>query len=203
MSLQRSDLDDYFFRRFKSGDEAAFERIFKAHYHKIAGFCSQFTGDAETAGNIAQEAFINLWLNREKIETLNGIVSFLYTSARSGCLNDIRHKKVISRYQEHYLQAKEDQLNREILESFDFSSLEYLELEELIRQAVAKLPEKCRQVLIMSRFEGKKNQEIADELQIAVKSVEANMTRALRSLKADLSAYLPAVLIHLLFTSVC
>ncbi len=110
---------------------------------------------------------------------------------------------MISRYQEHYLQAKEDQLNREILESFDFSSLEYLELEELIRQAVAKLPEKCRQVLIMSRFEGKKNQEIADELQIAVKSVEANMTRALRSLKADLSAYLPAVLIHLLFTSVC
>lgn len=203
MPLQRSDLDDYFFSCFKSGDEAVFERIFKAHYHKIAGFCSQFTGDAETAGNIAQEAFINLWLNREKIDTLNGITSFLYTRAKSGFLNDIRHRKVINKYKERYFQAKEDQLNREVLESFDFNSLEYRELEGLIRQAVAKLPEKCRQVFMMSRFEGKKGQEIADELQIAVKSVEANMTRALGALRTDLSAYLPAILVQIIFTSVC
>ncbi len=198
MTIEKTDLDDFFFHRFKKGDELAFEKIFKSNHHQIIGFCNQFINDKDKSKSLAQETFINLWINREKIETINGIKAFLYTYAKSSCLNYIRHKKVISKYEDKQLQLKEDQLNREVLESLDFSSLEFTEFEELIKQSINKLPEKCRQVFTMSRFEGKMNKEIAENLNISIKSVEANMTRALKTLRSDLSEYLPVILVQLI-----
>lgn len=119
MIISQSELNDFFFLRFKNGDELAFEKIFKSNHRQIIGFCNQFITDWDKAQSLAQEAFINLWLNREKIETLNGIKAFLYTYAKSSCLNYIRHRKIISKYEDSQMQSKEDQLNREVLESFD------------------------------------------------------------------------------------
>lgn len=197
MVIDQSELNDFFFFRFKNGDELAFEKIFKSNHGQIVGFCNQFVTDWDKAQSLAQEAFINLWLNREKIETINGIKAFLYTYAKSSCLNYIRHRKIISKYEDLQLQSKEDQLNREVLESFDFNSLEFIELEELIMRSINDLPDQCRRVFMLSRFEGKKNKEIADDLDISVKSVEANITRALKTLKSDLAEYLPVILVQL------
>lgn len=198
MVIEQSELNDFFFLRFKNGDELAFEKIFKSNHGQIVGFCNQFITDWDKAQSLAQEAFINLWLNREKIETLNGIKAFLYTYAKSSCLNYIRHRKIISKYEDSQLQSKEDQLNREVLESFDFNSLEFTELEELIMRSINELPAQCRRVFMLSRFEGKKNKEIADDLDISVKSVEANITRALKTLRTDLAEYLPVILVQLI-----
>jgi len=198
MVIEQSELNDFFFLRFKNGDELAFERVFKSNHSQIVGFCSQFINDRDKAKSLAQEAFINLWLNREKIETLNGIKAFLFTYAKSSCLNYIRHRKIISKYEDIQLQSKEDQLNREVLESFDFNSLEFTELEDLIMKSINDLPDQCRRVFMLSRFEGKMNKEISVDLNISVKSVEANMTRALKSLRADLAEYLPVILVQLI-----
>lgn len=198
MTIEQTDLDDFFLRRFKNGDELAFEKIFKSYHNQIVGFCNQFISDRDKANSLTQEVFLNLWLKREKIKTLNGIRAFLYTFAKSGSLNYIRHQKVVSKYEDKHLQDREEELNREVLESFDFNSLEFTELEGLIQQAVNELPEKCRQVFIMSRFDGKMNTEISEELNISVKAVEANMTRALKTLKSKLSEYLPAILVQLI-----
>ena len=198
MVIDQSELNDFFFLRFKNGDELAFEKIFKSNHRQIIGFCNQFITDWDKAQSLAQEAFINLWLNREKIETLNGIKAFLYTYAKSSCLNYIRHRKVISKYEDLQLQSKEDQLNREVLESFDFNSLEFTELEELIMRSINELPDQCRRVFMLSRFEGKMNKEIADDLNISIKSVEANITRALKTLRTDLADYLPVILVQLI-----
>ena len=198
MVIEQSELNDFFFLRFKNGDDLAFEKIFKSNHGQIVGFCNQFITDWDKAQSLAQEAFINLWVNREKIETLNGIKAFLYTYAKSSCLNYIRHRKIISKYEDLQLQSKEDQLNREVLESFDFNSLEFTELEELIMRSINELPDQCRRVFMLSRFEGKKNKEIADDLNISVKSVEANMTRALKTLRTDLAEYLPVILVQLI-----
>ena len=198
MVIGQVDINEFFLLRFKNGDELAFEKIFKANYNRITGFCNQFIYDIDVAKSIAQEVFLNLWLNRQKIETVNGIRAFLYTYAKSGCLNYIRHRKIVSKYEDKYLQGKEDDLNREILESFDFNSLEFTELETLIQKAINDLPEKCRQVFVMSRFDGKMNKEIACELNISVKAVEANMTRALKALRISLADYLPVVLLEVI-----
>ncbi|MCL4483010.1 MAG: RNA polymerase sigma-70 factor [Bacteroidetes bacterium] len=198
MEAEPFHFDIFFLHRFKEGNESAFEEVFKTGYNRIVGFCQQFTGDKDQAQSLAQEAFVKLWLNREKIETVNGIRSFLYTAAKTDCLNYIRHKKVIGKYQDKQLQLKEGELNREILESFDFDQLELLELETMIIRSINELPEKCRLVFVLSRMEGKKNCEIATQLDITVKSVEANMTRALKTLRLKLAEYLPLILVQLI-----
>jgi RNA polymerase sigma-70 factor (ECF subfamily) len=191
------ELDDFLVIQLRKGNESAFERIFKLNYNQIVGFCTQFVNDRDKAKSLAQDSFIYLWTNREKIETRSGIKSFLYTHAKSGCLNEIRHQKVVSKYADKHLQEKEDQINREVLESFDFDSLEFSELENIVEQAISDLPERCQLVFRMSRLEGKKNQEIADELRLSVKSVEANITRALKTLKVNIAEYLPAIVAQL------
>ena len=197
MANALSDIKDFVIIQFRNGDEQAFEHLFKLNYNQLVGFCDQFLNDREQAKNLAQDAFVYLWMNRKGVRSINGIKSFLYTHAKSGCLNAIRHQKVVSRYSDQYLQARENQLNREILESFDFESIEFSELAQIIEQAIFELPEKCQLVFRMSRMEGKVNKEIADELQISIKSVEANITRALKSLKLNLSEFLPVVLVQL------
>ena len=202
MGVAPIQYDDYFLQLFKEGNDSAFEKVFKAEYNRIIGFCQQFMGDKDLAKSLTQDAFVKLWLNRGKIESINGIRSFLYTSAKTDCLNSIRHQKVISNYHDHQLQIKEGELNREILESFDFDQLELNELEKMINQSIRELPEKCRLVFMLSRFEGKKNSEIAAELDISIKSVEANMTRALKSLRVKLAEYLPAILVQLIMNNI-
>jgi RNA polymerase sigma-70 factor (ECF subfamily) len=193
-----NDFDDYFLHRFIEGNESAFERVFKADYNRIVGFCQQFTGDKDQAKSLAQDAFLKLWLNREKIESVNGIRSFLYTSSKTDCLNYIRHNKIIQKYQDKQLENKELELNREILDTFDFDQVDFAELEKMIHQSIDELPEKCRLVFIMSKINGKKNSEIAGELSISVKAVEANMTRAIKTLRVKLAEYLPAILIQII-----
>jgi len=202
MGAKSLHFDEYFLLRFKEGDENSFEKVFKADYTRIVGFCQQFIGDKDQAQSLSQEAFVKLWINREKIESINGIRSFLYTSAKTDCLNYIRHKKVIRKYEDSQLHSREIELNREILESFDFDQLELIELEKMIKQSMSELPEKCRIVFMMSRIDGKKNSEIADALAISVKSVEANMTRALKTLKIKLNEYLPIILVEVIIQNI-
>jgi len=185
------------FSSFSSGDDKTFNIIFNNNYEGLVGFCFHFIRNIEEARNIAQQAILKLWLNRKKVEKITGIRAFLYTSAKTDCLNYLRHEKYKIGYIETTLKQKEYKLNREILESFDFSCLEYTELEEIIQKAIDNLPERCRLVFIKSRFEEKKNQEIADELGIALKSVESNMTRALKILRNNLKDYLPVIGIFL------
>jgi RNA polymerase sigma-70 factor (ECF subfamily) len=191
-----TQLEENILKAFKDGDEKIFENIFSSYYNQIIGFCIQFVGDNDKAQSIAQEAFIKLWMNREKVEKYNGILSFLYTAAKTECLNFIRRKSVTSKYENRQLQLIEDELNREVLDRFDFNSIEISELEKLIYQSIEDLPEKCKLVFIKSRMEDKTNKEIAEELNISIKAVEANMTRALKFLRERLTDYLPAVLVQ-------
>ena len=181
------------FRHFKKGDEKAFAYFFNLYYNQIVGFCTEFIHDRDKAKSIAQEAFLKLWINKEKVQKINGIKAFLYTSAKSDCLNLFRHKKVVKKYLDHSLQKREESLNMEVLNSMHFDTVMLTEMEELIQASIDELPNKCRKVFIMRRIDCKKNKEISEELNITVKAVEANMTRALKYLKRRLSDYLPAV----------
>lgn len=169
------------------------------YFNQIVGFCTEFIKDRDQAKNIAQEAFLKLWLNKEKVQKINGIRAFLYTSAKSDCLNLFRHKKVVQKYFDSSLRKREESLNVEVLNAMNFDTLMLKELEDLIEGSVNELPDKCKQVFKMRRVEFKKNKEIAVELDISIKAVEANMTRALKHLKNKLSGYLPAMILLIVF----
>ena len=194
MNKKILDAKTLHFPLFKEGDEKAFAFFFNLYFNQIVGFCTEFIKDRDKAKSIAQEAFLKLWLNREKVQKVNGVKAFLYTAAKSDCLNLFRHKKVVHKYLDSSLRKREESLNIEVLNAIHFDTVMLAELEELIEGSVNELPDKCKQVFKMRRVDFKKNKEIATELDISVKAVEANMTRALKHLKNKLSDYLPATL---------
>lgn len=192
--------EDFQFSQFKKGDNRAFEFFFNKYFNDIVGFSQKFIGDRDKAKSVSQDAFIKLWTNRDKIIKIGGIRSFLFTSAKTDCLNLLRHKKVKRRYESLKLQEKERLLDMEILDSLKFDSMTFSELEELVEKSIAEMPEKCRQIFMKKRMENKKNKEIAEEMDITLKAVEANMTRALKFLKLRLASYIPYILILIFLT---
>ncbi|MEL1242418.1 RNA polymerase sigma-70 factor [Flavobacterium flavipallidum] len=178
-----------FFESFKRGDEKAFAYFYEKYFNAIKSFCTSFIYDHDEAENITQEAFLNLWEKRADVMSLNGIPSFLYTYGKSKCLNAIRHNEVKKRFKNDVLNEKEKSLDLEILSSFSFDTLEVTELEKIIERSIAKLPLTTRTVFLKKRHEHKKNAEIAEEMQVSLKSVEAHMTKALKLLKNSLQDY--------------
>lgn len=166
----------------KSFDKTLFEKLFKEHFQLLCIFAKQYVGDADTAQDICQKVFITLWEKRESINLKKSIKSYLFTSVKNRCLNHIRdHKKFRSKVLDLDCGA------------FDlFTEEEHLEVEDLkekIDKALEKLPEKCRKVFEMSRFQNMKYKEIAEELGIAQKTVEAHISKAMKILREDLKDY--------------
>lgn len=186
-----------YFESFKEGNQVAFAYFYDYYFSKIKAFSISFIYDKEEAENVVQEAFLHLWENRSTIDSVNGVSSFLYTYTKSKCLNIIRHNKVKERFKDDVLNQKERELDAEILNSFSFDVLELNELEHLINGSINKLPPKTREVFIKKRFEQKKNIEIAEEMQVTLKAVEAHMTKALKLLKNSLSDYLMLIFLFI------
>lgn len=188
-------------KAFKNGNELAFEYFFNKYYNNIVGFGVQFIYDEEEAKNIAQEAFLNLWTNRKKIEQPSGVKSFLFTYTKSKCLNLIRGKKVKEKYKNETLNQREALLNQEVLDALNFDAMAFSELEQIIYKSIENLPEKTKAIFLKKRFDNKKNQEIADEMDISLKTVESHITKALKALREQLAPYFPTILISIILSS--
>jgi len=160
-------------------DEQFMQELFKTYYKGLCLFARQYIHDNEKVEDIVQDVFLNIWEKGELNASDNQVKSYLYTSVRNRCLNYIRdHKKF------------NDNIDTTSIEnSFESNRIEYRELEHLIKTAIASLPEKCREVFELSRFKEMKYQEIADALGISVKTVEAQMSKALKVLREKVSGY--------------
>ncbi|MBQ8674453.1 MAG: RNA polymerase sigma-70 factor [Bacteroides sp.] len=173
-----------------------FEEIYVAWYSRLKFFASEYVTCEADAENIVQDVFVNLY--QKKIYEDDGInlVTYLFTSIKNRCIDHIRHKLVETEAIEHIRKEHELslQMKYDSLKAFDvgFSSDE--QLERLIRKAINDLPQRCREVFIRNKIQGKKQQVVADELGISVKTVEAQMTIAYKKLREELKDYLPLLL---------
>ncbi|WP_422361828.1 RNA polymerase sigma-70 factor [Reichenbachiella sp.] len=167
-------------------NENTFEKVFKAYYHQLSAFAYQYVESHEVAEEIVQDTFTNVWSKSDQIEIKTAVKSYLYGAVRNACLNYIKHKKIVRRYEE------QEQWKSE---GFETDFLELDELQREIDDGLAQLPEKCRQIFEMSRFEEKKYKEIAEELGLSIKTVENQMGRALKVMRSALSRHLPSFII--------
>jgi len=178
-------MKDQLAMRIKLGDEQAFELLFRKFYARLCAFSNKFLNDPEEAKEIVQDVFTKIWEGRDDIDPEDSLKSYIFKITQNQSINRLRRKKVESRYSEIYKLIYCEQLN--------FSAHESLlakELEENIIHAVGKLPAECRKIYELSRTDGLKYREIADNLHISVKTVEAQMSKALRCLRVDLQEYL-------------
>ncbi len=163
-------------------DEQLFESLFKEHYSPLVHFAFQYVNDGDEAEEIVQQMFTKLWAANKSIEINTSAKSYLYGAVRNACLNYIKHESV---KQSH---AEFARRNMSISTTTDFLELD--ELTEAIEAAYSKIPEKCLEVFQLSRGEGKKYHEIAEIQQVTIKTVEKQMSKALKILREELRGYL-------------
>ena len=152
----------------KRGNNAAFEFLFKSYYPRLRGYAIRFIEDEETVRDIIQECFLRFWERREMLSAFS-LTSLLFSMVRNGCLNYLKHRSIVEKYRVEYL-AKVD--GEERLYYADFMQdaehkLLYKELQEQIALVLNQLPDRSREIFLLSRFRGLKNREIAEKLQIS------------------------------------
>ena len=176
-------------------DEESFEAVFKTYFKALHAYASAILKESEAAEEIVQSVFLKLWEKRETLKINSSLKAYLYRAVYHDSLNHINHQKVKRKHWDHahyeMTQGKPEQVGVQIKGQEN-------ELYERFQLALDKLPEKCRMVFNLSRFEELKYQEIADRLDISIKTVEAHMGKALKTLRVELAEFLPLLLMFLI-----
>ena len=171
------------------GNVKDFEGLFRIHYSALCAYANMYLNDVDASEDMVQEMFMKLWKNREGLEIRTSLKSYLFRAVRNACLNMISHINIREEYKKHHaVEVSEDEKN------FTDESI-VSELEDKIRKTIDSLPVERRKVFVLSRFEGLKYKEIAEKLNISVKTVENQMSKALKFLRENLVDYLPIILL--------
>jgi RNA polymerase sigma-70 factor (ECF subfamily) len=170
-------------QRIRAGDESAFDAVFRAHYPRLVKMAEWLVGERAAAEEIAQEVLLEFWRRRESLEIEQSFGAYLLRSTRNRALNHVRHQRIVAReLAEATLEARESPATD--------AEMLGLELEQVVREAIAALPERCREVFELSRVQGMRYVDIARALHISVKTVEKRMGQALSELRDRLAPWL-------------
>ena len=162
----------------KYDSHEAFVKIFRQYYANLVLFTARFIPDKSVCEDIVQEAFIKIWSNRKNLEIKTSIRSYLTTSVQNLALDELRHRKVKNNYLE---------MNREIILSLSPDEhMFFTELSDAIDNALEKLSPELRETLMLSRSEKLKYHEIAQRLNVSVRTVEVRISKALKYLRSVL-----------------
>ena len=172
-------------------DDAAFEIMFKLYYPRLVYFAKEYVS-YEVAKGLVQEVFITFLENSPVFSHEAQLRSYLYTLVKNNCLMRLRHEKVKNRFiQQSEAANQQNHIYQSALEQLNTSEVTFKEMESIIKNTLDTLPPRCREVFVLSRYEGKRNREIADHLDISIKAVEAQITNALKMFRVSLKDFLP------------
>ncbi len=178
--------------KIKNGDNVAFKVIYNKYFPRLYYFIHEFIGLDDMTENVVQDTFATFWEKRHTLRDDLNISSYLYSVAKNNCLYRLRDQRYHQKlFVSDSPESKELAQNLKALESVDTSALVFHEIEEIIERTLDELPPQCKKVFMLSRFEGMKNREIAEELQITTKAVEGHITRGLKLFRSALKDYLP------------
>lgn len=170
-----------------AGGTILFEEVFKTHFKALHAYAYTIVEEDDMAEEIVQNVFCKLWERRDRLEITQSVKAYLYKSVYHESINYLRHLKKKRAYQAHAVHVMEKSHS-----ASEKSTLR--ELEQKLEQALKELPERCRTIFQMSRFESLKYQQIADQLGLSVKTVENQMGKALKILRLKLVDFLPLLL---------
>lgn len=186
--------------KLRQGDQKAFKYVFDRYYVLLCRFASQILNDASLAEEIVDDAIFYLWEHRKEIEITYSIRAYLMRAVRNRCLNELNS---LSHRTELNFSTYISPENMEFLEtifkddSHPLGTLLEHELEDELTDCIESLPEECRRVFKKSRFEQKKYEEIAEELNISVNTVKYHIKNALAYINSHLSDYLKIIVAYI------
>ena len=169
--------------QIKKGDIKAFEQLFRQYYSPLCWYATSIVGNWEVAEEIVEELFYIIWKEKEKLNIFRSVKSYLYTAAWNGCLQHQRQRQ-----KDEELQKKMSQATPAYTSSPE-DEAEFEDLQRVVDRCLTRMSERCRSIFILHRDEGLKYAEIATRLGISVKTVEANMSKALALLRKEIETY--------------
>lgn len=162
--------------KIRNDDEAEFERLFRFYYSQLLTFAFRYTRDRQIAEDTVQNVFLNIWENRRKFNPKHSIKIYLYAAVKNQTLKILRHLKIVQSY-------AAQQVTIDVDESTPEKTLQLKEMEKSILDTINNLPEKCRIIFCMNRFDGLTYAEIAKIQKLSISTVETQMVRALKCLR--------------------
>ncbi len=174
----------------KNGDKLIFEQVYREYYSPLCYYCLKYVEDFEDAEGIVQDLFVKLWDKHRYLVINSSLNAYLYRAVQNYALNFLSRKKT----KDKYIAANSNFSS--IIHDNGLVKMEEEELRILLKHAILQLPEKRRRIFELSRFHDYKYSKIASELSISVKTVEAQMTKALKYLRIILKDYTPLLLLY-------
>lgn len=170
-----------------------FEQIYLSYFSKMKRFAREYVLSDEDAENIVQDVFLDFWEKKELLPLPINILAYLFTSIKNRCIDFLRHKivqkEVENKMQEEYRLTL--QMKYYSLGELDEGIFEKDDVEQLLSKVIDSLPERCREIFLKSKIEGKKQKEIAEEMNISINTVETQMGIAYKKLRNELKDYFP------------
>ena len=174
--------------------EKTFEKLFREYFRPLTVYALQFLKSQEMAEDIVQGLFLHLYEKRESLKNQDITGNYLYKSVHNRCLNTLHHQKIRNEKEAEI----EYSMNADPPDPLQLMT--NIEFEHKFLQVLEILSPKCRKVFEMSRLEHKKNQEIADELNLSKRTVETHISRVLKIMREKLLKY---IMVTLIFFSTC
>jgi RNA polymerase sigma-70 factor, ECF subfamily len=169
-----------------------YEELFRTYFPSLCYFAQKYISDLDSSKEIVHKVFVNIWEKREAFDFDKSAKSYLFTAVYNRCMNHLRdQKKFVS---DEVLDTQNDYSQNAV----NTDHLEAAELESGIWRIINNLPERCKEIFVLNRFEGKKYGEIAEELNISIKTVETQMSKALKILRDNLKDYLKILIIFII-----
>jgi RNA polymerase sigma-70 factor, ECF subfamily len=165
-------------------DVTTFEQVFKAHFKSLHAYAIAILKDEAEAEEIVQQVFFNLWERNENLNIAGPVNAYLYRAVHNASLNYLKHQKVKANHRLYVAYSMKNEVQQPVKKT------DAAELEKKIHSALNELPEQCRTIFQMSRFDELKYREIAGKLDLSVKTVENQMGKALRILRIKLAEFL-------------
>jgi len=172
-------------------DEASFEQVFKTHFKNLHAYACSITKEETVAEEVVQNVFVKLWERSEALSISGSLPAYLYRAVYNESLNYLKHQKVRSAYGQHVVHTMKNETEH------GGKKLQLKELEGRLAEAMNDLPEQCRTIFQLSRFEELRYREIADRLGLSIKTVENQMGKALKILRVKLVDFLTLTIFSL------
>ena len=172
-------------------DVEKFSGLFRKYYEPLYFFAGRFVKDPPTAESIVQDVFVNLWDHRETLSINTSAKAYLYTSVKNACITFVKRENFFS-------SMEEDSEHRDNSGKTPDAELEETEIQSAVQNAINKLPEKCRQIFIMCKYDNLSYNEIAEIQNISINTVKTQLKRAVKTLSRNL-AHLRSIVIFIQF----
>jgi len=179
--MEVTSMTDNLAKAIASGSKLAFESVFLSYFPKVKRFISGLLQDENIAEDLAQDIFVKIWQNRSDLVNIENLNAYFYQAARNIAYQHIRKQLLIRKYRENH---QEYMINNNLILNEEQEEKIYAnQLKAFIQATINRMPPQRKKIYEMSRLQGKKNDEIAQELAISKRTVENHLTQALADIR--------------------